>query len=152
MEPPSLDDEPETALAPMVEATPTLDPLGAADDLSIAPSGLAPLSSDTPDNNTLEFDLGDLSLDLTAPSTLSTPTPSAPSVSEEITTASAPMDDDDDGEAAAHDDPLATKLALAEEFNAIGDTDGARTLIEEVVAEATGALKTRAQRLLADLG
>ena len=61
-------------------------------------------------------------------------------------------DDDDDGEAAAHDDPLATKLALAEEFNAIGDTDGARTLIEEVVAEATGALKTRAQRLLADLG
>ena len=153
MELPSLDDEPETARAPMAEAAPTLDPLGAADDLSIASSGLAPLSSGTPDNNTLEFDLGDLSLDLTAPSTLSTPTPSAPSVSEEITTASAPMGDDyDDGEAAAHDDPLATKLALAEEFNAIGDTDGARTLIEEVVAEATGALKTRAQRLLADLG
>ena len=152
MELPSLDDEPETARAPMAEAAPTLDPLGAADDLSIASSGLAPLSSGTPDTNTLEFDLGDLSLDLTAPSTLSTPTPSAPSVSEEITTASAPMGDDDDGEAAAHDDPLATKLALAEEFNAIGDTDGARTLIEEVVAEATGALKTRAQRLLADLG
>ena len=38
------------------------------------------------------------------------------------------------------------------QFNAIGDTDGARTLIEEVVAEATGALKTRAQRLLAELG
>ena len=62
------------------------------------------------------------------------------------------MDDDDDGSAAAKSDPLATKLALAEEFNAIGDTDGARTLVEEVVAEATGALKTRAQRMLADLG
>ena len=61
------------------------------------------------------------------------------------------MGDDDDGQA-AHDDPLATKLALAEEFNAIGDTDGARTLIEEVVAGRQGALKTRAQRLLADLG
>jgi pilus assembly protein FimV len=46
----------------------------------------------------------------------------------------------------------ATKLALAEEFNAIGDTDGARTLIEEVVAESSGALKTRAQRMLAELG
>ncbi len=152
MELPSLD-EPETARASMAEAAPTLDALGAEDDLTVTPSGLEPLSSAASDGNALEFDLGDLSLDLTAPSTLSTPTPSAPSSSEEITTASAPMgDDDDDGEAAAHDDPLATKLALAEEFNAIGDTDGARTLIEEVVAEATGALKTRAQRLLADLG
>ena len=49
-------------------------------------------------------------------------------------------------------DPLATKLALAEEFNAIGDADGARTLIEEVVAESSGALKIRAQRMLAELG
>ena len=29
---------------------------------------------------------------------------------------------------------------------------GARTLIEEVVAESSGALKTRAQRMLAELG
>ena len=47
---------------------------------------------------------------------------------------------------------LVRQLALAEEFNAIGDTDGARTLIEEVVAESSGALKTRAQRMLAELG
>ena len=52
----------------------------------------------------------------------------------------------------SQDDPLATKLALAEEFNAIGDTDGARTLVEEVVAESSGALKIRAQRMLAELG
>ena len=43
------------------------------------------------------------------------------------------------------DDPLATKLALAQEFNTIGDSDGARTLIEEgmpagaVFAAAFGA-------------
>ena len=66
--------------------------------------------------------------------------------------AAAAPDFADDGSAAAQDDPLATKLALAEEFNAIGDTDGARTLIEEVVAESSGALKTRAQRMLAELG
>ncbi len=144
---PSLDDsEPVTARAPISESAPTLEPVNMPNDLSMLPSGLTPLS-DAPDNNTLEFDLGDLSLDLTAPATSA-----SIGGTEEITTASAPMGDDDDGEAAAHDDPLATKLALAEEFNAIGDTDGARTLIEEVVAEATGPLKTRAQRLLAELG
>ena len=143
---PNLDDEPETARAPMMEAAPSVGTLNSADDLTMLPSALTPLSSSTPEANALEFDLGDLSLDLTAPAQ-----PAPPAAREEPSTASVPMDDDD-GEAAAHEDPLATKLALAEEFNAIGDTDGARTLIEEVVAEATGALKTRAQRLLAELG
>jgi pilus assembly protein FimV len=49
-------------------------------------------------------------------------------------------------------DPLATKLALAEEFNAIGDLEGARSLAEEVRAEATGELRQRAERLLGELG
>ena len=86
----------------------------------------------------LEFDLGDLSLDLA-----STPAPlgSTPAAAE--TTEAAPLDESD---------PLSTKLALAEEFHAIGDSDGARTLIEEVIAEASGPVKARAQRLLADLG
>ncbi|GAO21344.1 FimV N-terminal domain protein [Alicycliphilus sp. B1] len=44
-----------------------------------------------------------------------------------------------------------TKLALAEEFNTIGDSEGARTLVEEVIAESSGELKARAQRLLATL-
>ena len=45
-------------------------------------------------------------------------------------------------------DPLETKLALAEEFRAIGDDDGARALIEEVIAEATGDLRAKAQSAL----
>jgi pilus assembly protein FimV len=48
-------------------------------------------------------------------------------------------------------DPLETKLALAEEFVSIGDEDGARALIEEVVAEATGDMRAKAQRALANL-
>jgi pilus assembly protein FimV len=48
-------------------------------------------------------------------------------------------------------DPLETKLALADEFKAIGDEDGARALIEEVLAEATGDVKARAQRALSQL-
>ena len=112
------------------------------DDLSMAPSGPMPLSGDARDSSPMEFDLGELSLDLNAPSTpMAAPAPKA-------VPAPAPLDD----VAVAQDDPLATKLALAEEFNAIGDTDGARTLIEEVVAESSGALKTRAQRMLAELG
>ena len=43
------------------------------------------------------------------------------------------------------------KLALAQEFHAIGDTDGARTLVREVIAEATGSLRMRAERFLAEL-
>nr|WP_312372907.1 FimV/HubP family polar landmark protein [Delftia acidovorans] len=75
----------------------------------------------------LEFDLGSLSLDLGNDTPAVATPPSAP------------------------EDPLATKLALAQEFNAIGDSDGARTLIEEVIAEAHGDLKARAQRLLAEI-
>ena len=103
-----------------------------------------PLSGDAKDSGPMEFDLGELSLDLTAPSK-----PMAAPASKTQAPTAMSMDD---GSAAAQDDPLSTKLALAEEFNAIGDTDGARTLIEEVVAESSGALKIRAQRMLSDLG
>ncbi|MGN1056409.1 MAG: FimV/HubP family polar landmark protein [Comamonas sp.] len=52
---------------------------------------------------------------------------------------------------AAAADPLATKLDLAQEFNSIGDSEGARALIEEVLAEASGEIKQRAQDLLSKL-
>jgi pilus assembly protein FimV len=48
-------------------------------------------------------------------------------------------------------DPLARKLELAEEFRQIGDMEGARDLLEEVVAKAGGALKTKAQSMLDSL-
>jgi len=54
------------------------------------------------------------------------------------------LEDDDE-------DPLATKLALAQEFHAIGDTEGARTLVKEVIDEAVGSLRMRAERFLAEL-
>ena len=48
-------------------------------------------------------------------------------------------------------DPLERKLELAEEFRQIGDVEGARDLLEEVIAKADGALKTKAQGMLDDL-
>lgn len=90
-------------------------------DSPAATSGSAPTAADT---GALEFDLGSLSLDLGEATTEQT---------------------------GASDDPLATKLALAEEFSAIGDADGARALIEEIIAEATGDMKTKAQEALSKL-
>jgi pilus assembly protein FimV len=49
-------------------------------------------------------------------------------------------------------DPLARKLELADEFRQIGDMEGARDLLEEVVAKSTGALRSKAQAMLDALG
>ncbi|NML15507.1 hypothetical protein HHL10_11065 [Azohydromonas sp. G-1-1-14] len=48
-------------------------------------------------------------------------------------------------------DPLERKLELAGEFVQIGDAEGARDLLQEVVAQASGDLKTRAEGMLASL-
>jgi pilus assembly protein FimV len=92
----------------------------------------------------MEFDLGALSLDLPGQDdedTARDPIPVA-------VTGPAPLMDDSQ----MTGDPLETKLQLAMEFHEIGDKDGARALIREVVAEADGAMKAKAQRMLADLG
>ncbi len=94
----------------------------------------APAAYTPSESGLMDFDLDSISLDL------KTPEPQAGNaMAAEPTTARADLDD-----------PLATKLALAQEFHTIGDTDGARTLVEEVLAEASGELKARAQKMLAD--
>ena len=77
----------------------------------------------------LEFDLGGLSLDL----------PGAEGAFDAV-------------DAGVSGDPLETKLALAMEFRDIGDSDGARSLVQEVADEASGPMKARALKMLADLG
>lgn len=73
----------------------------------------------------LEFDLSSLSLDLS-------PTTQAPSIAPE----------------GAPDDPLEIKFLLAEEFRILGDSAGARSLADEVLAKARGPLKVKAQAFL----
>ena len=51
----------------------------------------------------------------------------------------------------ADSDPLARKLELADEFRQIGDMEGARDLLEEVVAKASGTLRAKAQAVLDSL-
>ena len=79
----------------------------------------------TADSGMLEFDLGSLSLDLG---------PAAEGPPEVVTV--------------LPDDPLETKFSLAEEFRALGDDEGARALAQEVLADASGSLKVKAQAFL----
>ena len=55
------------------------------------------------------------------------------------------------GATSGDDEPLLRKFELADEFRQIGDAEGARDLLEEVVAKATGPLKAKAQALLDSL-
>jgi pilus assembly protein FimV len=125
-------DLPEISLA--------MDSLNLIDDhaaprMDFAPTGTMPPEPTQPppvvadkDHGMLEFDMGSLSLDLDTPSEQPSEAPST-----------------------TGEDPLETKLALADEFISIGDEDGARALIEEVIAEATGDMRAKAQRALANL-
>ena len=45
-------------------------------------------------------------------------------------------------------DPLLRKLELADEFRQIGDIEGARDLLQEVIEGSQGALKSKAQGML----
>ncbi|MCU0964639.1 MAG: hypothetical protein MUF08_06150 [Burkholderiaceae bacterium] len=92
----------------------------------------------------LDFDLGELTLDddKAGPSSAA-----APLSADEDFAASLPGFDLGDGDV----DPLARKLELAEEFRQIGDMEGARDLLEEVLASAEGSLKSKAQGMLDSL-
>jgi pilus assembly protein FimV len=136
---------PSTPGAPL-EST---QPLGAEDEIPSLPelshpadTSAAPASG-LGDSKAMNFDLGGISLDLgptakaAAPGT--GPALEFPAVGSAGAESAAALD---------ASDPLARKLELAEEFRQIGDTEGARDLLEEVVAKADGPLKARAQSLL----
>jgi len=142
---PLLDLPLDTASTPATEAPPSsldfqISGISLLDgtDAAPAPMGSAPAPTPSTGTGSLEFSISDLSLDLDVPT--ASPVAAGP---DSLQPLSAAQPDDDD--------PLATKLALAEEFSAIGDYDGARSMVEEVIAEATGELKARAQRLLAQM-
>ncbi|MCB2017656.1 MAG: fimbrial protein FimV [Hydrogenophaga sp.] len=119
--------------APSAASSKTFDDAEALPDFDLsAPSQPAP-ASPTPSADMMSFDLGDLSLDLDKSDAMA---PSEPSASSETL---------------GGESPLETKLSLAEEFRAIGDLEGARSLAEEVLGEATGALKAKASSFLSDL-
>ncbi len=91
----------------------------------------------------LDFDLG--SLDAEGPSTAPVPADTSVDFGDFDLDAAAKSGGSDN-------DPLSRKLELADEFRQIGDLEGARDLLEEVLAKASGPLKAKAQGMLAQLG
>ncbi len=92
----------------------------------------------------LAYDLSGIMLDLDTPTT----SPAVLDGGEASFDGDAVLAIDDD----EHLDPVSRKLELAEEFRQIGDSDGARDLLREVLENATGAAQTKAQGMLDDLG
>ncbi|MEK8048088.1 FimV/HubP family polar landmark protein [Ideonella margarita] len=171
-EPMAFTQAPTPAPAPSPAPAPADDDdieidLGLLDD---APAQPAPVAAPAAD-----FDFGDLSLDLdgtpeAAPAANDVPldadsfnldldvppapVPTAPvDLDEPTTERGAPMDFAVSGLGEADDDgdPLARKIELADEFRRIGDTEGARDLLEEVVSKSEGATRQRAQAMLDEL-
>ena len=121
---PTLETPPDNGLSFSIEPPPSL-PAVISKAAPVANAAVL-------DSGMLEFDLGSLSLDLDAPITPS-PTLNKAAVTVPAVAAAGPLD---------------TKFALAEEFRALGDMEGARALAEEVVAQAQGTLKSKAQAFL----
>ncbi len=115
-------------------------PYDAAPNRSYAPAAASPAIPPEP----LTFDLSSISLDFDST------TGSVAREMESPNSAAAHLSSS--GDEHDHADPLERKLELAEEFRQIGDTEGARDLLQEVAAKASGALKMRAQGMLDDLG
>ena len=104
----------------------------------------APASASAAAAGGLDFDLGELTLDDDKAGAASG---AAPLGADHDFAASLPSFELSDDDA----DPLARKLELAEEFRQIGDMEGARDLLEEVLASAEGSLKSKAQGMLNSL-
>jgi pilus assembly protein FimV len=134
---PGVLDETPPPMAPEAPAA-APEPQVALDDLADFTVDLddepAPAPREAQASAPVDFDFGDLSLDLESPAA---PAP-----------ASGASDPDLDVGGA---DPLARKIELADEFRRIGDVEGARDLLQEVVSKAEGALRARAQALLDEL-
>ena len=136
---PSLPTGPQgglTAPATAVSDAPTFDLSEETPDFDLDLPAEAPANpTSNPESSAaaapdlMAFDLNSLNLDLEPPAEI----------------------DLNPNDGSGQENPLETKLSLAEEFRAIGDFEGARSLAEEVLAEASGSLKTKAGTFLADL-
>jgi pilus assembly protein FimV len=104
-----------------------------APDLSFDLSGmgdLAPTPAAAPSMD-LDFDLGE-------------PTQPGETSPDKLAEALDALGDDEG-------DPLLRQLELADEFRQIGDTEGAREVLQELIQRASGSLRDRAQAMLNEL-
>ena len=143
--------------------------LGDLDDLG----GSTPASAPAQDPSSLDFDLSSIDLDLPtdAPASRDERTLGKVDEIEDVTSIDLPdldalpeakpvardtmsLDDlgvDLDSIDPNDDEALQRQLELAEEFRQIGDTEGARDVLQELVGKADGPMRARAQQMLDQL-
>jgi pilus assembly protein FimV len=152
----SLDDEPAAESAADELADLSLDPpseseggdFDLSDDFDLSLSDEEPVqpSSDSfatqLDEVTAELD--QLSESLDQPAELAQPAPVA-------TLQGADLDGDDDFDFLSGTDESATKLDLARAYIDMGDTEGARDILDEVIAEGNDGQQQEARELIANL-
>ena len=136
-------DAPSTEPAPLAAAPaplPEVDDGGLDFDLSLDEPAPAPAQAAAPAPAGNDFGLSSLNLEVEAPGSVD----SGFSLDDDLLGGKAP-------DLPPPEDPMERKFELAEEFRQIGDLDGARELLQEVVANAGGALQAKAQAMLDSL-
>lgn len=153
-------------------------PFRPGDTVILQPEAVQPAAGAPAKNETLDFDIGSLeppaptepepapepapkdagALDFDLDLDLETQKPAAPAAPPpvDITTISLDLGQPDSAAAAVSADPrwqeVATKLDLAKAYQGMGDKDGARELLNEVVAQGDTAQQNEAKQMLAALG
>jgi pilus assembly protein FimV len=150
----------ERTMPGKVERTIKLEPepslLLPSDPLGAPPSPPPPRPSPppaAPTSRPMEFDLSSITLDLDVPAApAARPAPARKeAVAATHDSGFADLELRLDGDDAEEGDPIARKLELAEAFSQIGDIEGARELLQEVIANAEGAVRAKAQSMLGGL-
>ncbi|MCC6853928.1 MAG: hypothetical protein IT502_16625 [Rubrivivax sp.] len=132
----------DTLPPPAAEATQALTPSPLEFELDAPTIPAARPAAPAPEPAGLDFDLGDLDADLAKSAAAPASDFGALGAGVDLGPSTLPPDTD----------PLERKLELAEEFRQIGDLEGARDLLEEVIAKASGVLRSKAESMLESLG
>ena len=153
-------------------------PFKPGDTVILQPEGVPPAAGSQAKTETLDFDISSLeppapaqpepapapaakdagTLDFDLDLDLGTQKPAAPEAPPpvDITTINLDLGQPDAAAAAVSADPrwqeVATKLDLAKAYQGMGDKDGARELLNEVVAQGDTAQQNEAKQMLAALG
>ncbi len=156
-----LDASPEPAPSAPAAPAPEADAGGLDFDLGLdigdAPAAAADAPAPAPEASNFDFDLSSLSLETPVDQPVAAAPAPAPAPAPALDLSDLSLDLDTPAESAAPADAggdpsaVATKLELAKAYIEIGDTDGAKEILNEVAREGNAAQQDEAKTILAGL-
>lgn len=130
-----------------LDAGPDMSDITADLNLDSTSAGSTEQSAGLGDDNGLDFDLGEFDSSAKAKEDTAASVPADDDLNFDLSGAEESAEESADG-ALASSDEVATKLDLARAYMEMGDPDGARSILEEVMQEGNDAQKSEAQSLL----